>query len=635
MTISELARMAGVSISTVSKVMNNKDSSISQSTRERILQLAKEYHYSPTSSVRTKAVRTLTIGVIFRSSQRMNLALNGMIASAQEKGYTILIRESGEDLGEEYKNISALMSYDVDGILWEPVSEGSLGYADELEAKGISYLLFNLGVEDALNLDYKAMGYYAVQQLISRGHQSIACLLTEGTRTDAFADGYRQCLFDNGLPRNEEMIFSSINENLMWKISNHTISAVISSHFKTATELYDAVHELYYNLPYDISLISLKDAGRSSINYPKISTITIPYYEYGAYMCRELIRSIENPEAELPSGSFSHDIVLDDLYTVGIPYNSHMKKTIVVGSINIDNYLNVEELPYSGKTVKSFISSSYAGGKALNTAVGISKLGHQVSVIGNVGNDSESDIIFSALNAYHINPSAVKRCQGQKTGQAHIFVQPDGESMITIMSGANNTLTVSDVVRNQSLFDNASFCILQTEVPTDCLIEAARISRARGIRTVLKPATSGALPEELIKNIDILIPNQNELADICPGKGSMKEQAKSLLLMGAGTVIVTLGDQGCYMVSADSEKYYPAQDFDAIDASGACDAFISSLVSYLIYGYDMDKAIRISHYAAGFSVTRQGVIPSLIDRNSLESYIRQREPELLEKQRSE
>ena len=109
MTINELAKMAGVSISTVSKVMNNKDSSISKATRERILELAKEYHYSPPSSPLSKKTRTLTIGVVFRSSGRINLTLNGILDAAQEKGYTPLLRESRDDLSTERKNLLAVI----------------------------------------------------------------------------------------------------------------------------------------------------------------------------------------------------------------------------------------------------------------------------------------------------------------------------------------------------------------------------------------------------------------------------------------------------------------------------------------------------------------------------------------------
>ena len=628
MTINELAKLAGVSISTVSKVMNNKDDSISQSTRERILKIAKEYHYTPMVSAQKKQ-RSLSLGVIFRSAKRMNLMLSGMIDAAQKKGYTLLVRDSADDMDTEHKNISALISYNVDGLLWEPAGDDSLKLAEELNAQDIPYLLFNSGCPGAINLDYRKMGYFAASVLIEHGHRDIACLLAEGSRTEAFAEGYKQCLFDHQLPLNEELIFTGITGSLRHKIAAHTISGIIVSHFRMAVELYEEVHSLYYELPYDLSLISLRDAGRSEMNYPKISSIDIPFYDYGAHMAAQLIALLERDEAAGASEP-SFPIRLDDLETVGVPFNDHSKRVMVVGSINIDNYLNVDALPYSGKTVKSVMASSYPGGKGLNTAAGISKLGHQVSLIGKVGNDAESDVIFSSLNSHHVDPSGVRRCRDAKTGQAHIFVQPDGASMITIMSGANNLLAPSDVEAAHKLFENASFCIMQTEVPIDTLIRAAELARSMGLKTVLKPSTSGRLPAELIKNIDIIVPNESELNDILPESGGgLEEKAKELLSLGAGTVIVTLGDRGCYVRDKNHGQYYPAQEFDPIDSSGACDAFISSLVSYLLYGYGMDEAIRISHYAAGFSVTRQGVVPSLIDRSSLESYIRRKEPELL------
>ena len=630
MTINELAKMAGVSISTVSKVMNNKDSSISKTTKERILELAKEYHYSPPSSPLSKKTRTLTIGVVFRSSGRINLTLNGILDAAQEKGYTPLLRESRDDLSTERKNLLALLSYNVDGILWEPVSEDSLAFTEDIEAKGVPYIIFNHSSEDAMDIDYRSLGYLACEELIKRGHQHIACLLTEGERSEGFEAGYRQCLFDNRMSLSEDQIFPSITDKLLWGISRHRISGVVSSHFRTATRLYDEIHALYYTLPYDVSLISLRDAGKSGAGYPRISTMTIPHYEYGAFMCGKLINVIEDPSQDLPSGPFRHEIHLDSTDTIGIPYDSRKKHMVVLGSVNIDNYLNVEALPYSGKTVKSYISASYAGGKGLNTAVGVSMLGHQAALIGNVGSDAGSDLIFSTLNSFHINPSTVRRIQGEQTGQAHIFVQPDGESMITIMSGANNQLNVSDIEKDIRIFENAACCLLSTEIPLDTIERAAAISREKGITTILKPATCGELPSSILKNVDILIPNESELNEICPSGKDLKEKAQRLMDLGAGSVIVTLGERGSILINRNGEKLYPAHKFDAVDSSGACDAFISALASYLLYGYDMDRAIRIATYAAGLSVTRQGVIPALTDKNSLESYIRQREPELLD-----
>ena len=84
-------------------------------------------------------------------------------------------------------------------------------------------------------------------------------------------------------------------------------------------------------------------------------------------------------------------------------------------------------------------------------------------------------------------------------------------------------------------------------------------------------------------------------------------------------MIVTLGKNGCYMKTASEELRLPAENFLSIDNTGAGDAFISALASYLLYGYEMKDAIRIANLAAGFSVTRRGVAPALIDKSTLDA----------------
>ena len=109
----------------------------------------------------------------------------------------------------------------------------------------------------------------------------------------------------------------------------------------------------------------------------------------------------------------------------------------------------------------------------------------------------------------------------------------------------------------------------------------------------------------------------------------MKEQAEALLECGIETVIITLGERGCYVRTKDWEESFPAAVFTPVDNTGASDAFISALASYLMYGYPLKKAVHIATYAAGFCISREGVVPALIDKSSLESYINQTEPELL------
>lgn len=201
--------------------------------------------------------------------------------------------------------------------------------------------------------------------------------------------------------------------------------------------------------------------------------------------------------------------------------------------------------------------------------------------------------------------------------------------MISIMSGANDALTSQDLYEVERLFDNTAFCLVQTEVSMETVIEACRLAKKHGAQTILKPAACGVLTRDLLNNVDIIVPNAEEIQEICPFASNMEERADFLLKEGVRTVIVTLGARGCYVRTETDSEYFPAVPFDVIDASGACDAFISALASYLMEGYSLQEAVKVATYAAGFSISREGVTPSLIDRNTLEAYIMQKEPELL------
>lgn len=627
MNIRELAELAGVSASTVSKIMNNKDSSISPSTRERVLQIAKQYNYQSYSSLLDKGTTTLTLGVVFRRASTINMTLNGILKAAQDAGYTVMLRESGDDLEREARNLSVLCSHHVDGMIWEFVDQASAEQLQVLSRYNIPAVIFHSDYEGAANIDYEELGYNAVQTLIDAGHTGIACINTPGTGMEAFVAGYRKCLFQNRIPLEEELIYDRIDSALMHKIASHAISGIVSSRYTAAANLYDAVKELHYEIPYDISLVSLRDDLWEKDVLRPISTFTIPHYEFGEYLCNRLIGEIERGETSFPA--FGKSVVLDNDDSVGIPYNNHSKKIAVIGSINIDNYLKMSVLPRTGKTVNSSLSASYVGGKAINEAVGAAKLGQRVSVIGRVGNDVDSDLVFQELNAHGIDAIGVKRCSGYRTGQAYIFVQSDGDSMISIMSGANEALTPQDIRESERIFENAAFCLIQTEIPMETVAEACRIARKYGAQTILKPVACGVLPAELLCNVDVIVPNAEEINAICPLEEDMDRQAEYLLAQGVGTVIVTLGAEGCFVKTKQDAEYFPAVPFDVIDASGAADAFISAFASYLLGGHTLHDAVKIASYAAGFSISREGVAPALIDKNTLEAYIMQREPELL------
>lgn len=626
MTIKEIAQMAGVSISTVSKIMNHKDDSISAETKERVLRIVKEFNYTPYSNTLVSSGKTFTLGVLMCSCND-NGILSGILEVAQEQGYTVLTTESGGNPDKEYKAANALCRHHVDAVLWEPASEDTLRCSHMFQSTGIPFLMFNAQqAAGACNMDFAQMGHDAAFALLQTQHRNIACLLAPGMLTEEFLTGYKQCLFEAGIPFQEQMVFHEVNDVLLHDIAVHSITGIVSSHFTSALHLYGTLNHLHYHVPSDVSLVSLRSDARENIDFPLISTITIPYSDFGRHLCGSLIQSIEQGEAIPP---FEPVLSIGNTATIQVPFDCQSQKITVVGSINIDNYLKVEELPVTGKTVQTTASSLYPGGKGINQSIGASRLGAQVALIGAVGNDMDSNLILSSLNDQSIDSSSIRKCADCATGKAYIFVQPDGNSMISILSGANEALCPEDILHNERAFKNSSHCLIQTEVPQAALIQAGRLAHKYGAKTILKPSACSFLEPELLKYTDIIVPNINEINILCPGK-DLGEQADAFLSAGIETVIITLGGNGCYLKTAECEEYFPAQNFTAVDNTGAGDAFICALAVYLQKGYSIRSSIQIATYAAGFSVSREGVTPSLIDQSTLESYIRQKEPRLLE-----
>ena len=240
----------------------------------------------------------------------------------------------------------------------------------------------------------------------------------------------------------------------------------------------------------------------------------------------------------------------------------------------------------------------------------------------------DAELIYSSLRAQGIDTGAVRCSSDNVTGKAYIFVQRNGDSMISILAGANASLSPDDIQKNRRYFENCRFCLVQTEVPKSTVLAACRTARDCGVTTILKPSTCSVLEPEILQYVDILVPNLNEISLLRP-EGTIEEKAGYFLEQGVGTVIVTLGAEGCYVKNRDWEERIPAVKFKAVDNTGACDAFISALAVYLQRGRTLKQAVQIATYAAAFSITREGVSPSLIDHRSLEAYIYQECPYLL------
>lgn len=622
MNIKDIAELAGVSTSTVSKIVNHKDGSITDATRDRVLELVKKYHYTPYASSKPNTT-SWRIGVLLSSSISLDSTLDGIIQQAQAGGYGTLVFNSYSDHRQEERNIQAAIEHRVDGIIWEPIDRQSLELKLIIKAKKIPELTIGpLGDDQSALLPYEEAAYSLTQELINRNHSSIACLLSTGRRRQSFLRGYRRCLFDNNLEFHNDMVLDNIDDELTRVMENRHVTGIIASHYRHAMELLQFAEALHYRFPQDLSLVSLRNDTSEHLHYPgnpEISSYNMKNADFGAHLCSRIIHTIEHKKTK--PKAFNNTFVLDNEETIGQPPNMRHKKIVVIGSINVDTYLAAPTLPKPGMTITTRNFTSTPGGKATNQAVGVAKLGHRVSLIGNVGSDTSADYIYSTMNKAHVDTTGVMRIKGSDTGKAYIFVDDKGESMISLVAGANDTLATNDITARDHIFNNTAYCLIQTEIPLDTVYEACKAAKRHHAITIVKPSSCPHLPDDILASTDILVPNRNEIETLFPGPGSIIDKARYAISGGVGTVIVTLGDQGCTLITEKTNQDFPANRTKVIDDTGAGDAFISCLASCLLENQPLEEAVCIANLAAGFSVAHEGAIPSLIDRHQLKTLL--------------
>lgn len=632
MTIKEIAKLAGVSISTVSKIVNQKDQNINPKTRERVLQIVKEYNYTPYGTVRTlSTAKSFIIGVLLRNASRSTAILNGILQTAQKHGYNIMLFDSHKDPELELRHITSLCRNQVDGVIWEPVNFSSCQNEHHFTDQNISICYINGRMQEASYcIDYEQLGYALARKLIDYKHTKIACLMKkESRRSEMVFAGFKKCLFDNQIPFDKKMQLYHNDHSIYQKILASRITGIVTTHYTTALSLYEQMDMLHYRIPSDLSVVSLKEESQNDISFPHIASIPIQHSEFGGYVCENLIAKCEKVPDCTESFLFSVNPVFDTESSIEIPSFYRSKKIVVVGSINTDYTFNVDQIPQIGKTTRISNLTTSLGGKGANQAVGAAKLGREVSLIGEIGQDTDSDFIIDILEKQRVDTHGIHRDIKLPTGRAYIYVEKSGEGTITVFSGANQNLTPESIRSRQHLFEKAGYCLLSTEIHQGTILEASTIARKYNVKTILKPSALESFPPELAPYIDIVVPNRKEAALLCPHCDTVEQQADYLFGLGIPTVIITLGHEGCYLKTESQQQYFGASDSVSVDTTGGADAFVSALAAYLTEGYSMEQAIRIATYAAGFCISRQGVVPALVDRSTLNAHIRRLEPDLL------
>lgn len=618
MRLEDIANLAGVSNSTVSKVVNGKDKGINAETRERVLKVVKEHNYTPYASVlRSGSAKSFLLGVLVDEFIGAEPLLNGMIEMAQRHNYSVLLCRSFGDRKTELQSITKLCKQRVDAVLWQPLEEGSLAEKKHFEARDIPIFLLKSTPEikgtNVFSFGYQEMAYRATEALVKKGHVAIECITDPGTpMAQAFFRGYERCLFEHQIPLSGEVWWNG-------RLSDTTTGIVCQS-AQIARDILRQASLHNIRVPRNVSIVALTDEQENEQSSAEtISYLHIPFSGFGAHITGRMIDEIEKKEPS--TKRFSWDVTALSDNGIDVPPSFLTKRIVVIGSLNMDVTIHTAHPPEIGRTIPADSWDTVPGGKGLNQAIGISRLGGRASLIGKVGKDYDGVTIFSLLNENSVDTSGVYTSETVATGKAYINVQNNGESSISIFAGANGCLTSEDLDAYEGLFMEAGFCLLPMELPQETIMHAALLAQKHGVKIILKPTLSSVIADQMLELVDIFVPNRKEAQALCPHLTSVKEQADYFLGKGVNTVIITLGHQGCYIKNKDLELSFPAMSVEALDTTGGADAFIAALATRLSEQDNLPLAVEFATCAAGLSVCRPSVTPALPDRRTVELYL--------------
>jgi len=291
---------------------------------------------------------------------------------------------------------------------------------------------------------------------------------------------------------------------------------------------------------------------------------------------------------------------------------------VVVGSLNQDTTVRVARLPQPGETVLGQGHFSDAGGKGANQAVAAARLGSTVAMVGMVGADAAGARLLQSLREAGVSATSVGRSTEVATGLALITVDERGENMIVVSPGANGALLPQNVRASAEILEAAAITLLQLEIRTDTVAEAAEIS---GGKVILNPAPARFLEPGLLANVDVLIPNRTELGVLTgsPEPRTVEEAARlASTFDGPHAVVVTLGADGALLVEGGDAVHVPSVAVDSVDPTGAGDAFCAGMADALVQGSSTEDAVRWAVRCGAAATLRWGAQASLPTREDVE-----------------
>lgn len=298
-------------------------------------------------------------------------------------------------------------------------------------------------------------------------------------------------------------------------------------------------------------------------------------------------------------------------------------KIIVVGSSNTDMMIRTERLPGPGETILGGDFIMNPGGKGANQAVAARRLGVKVAFVCRLGADMFGDKAVDGYLKEGIDVTYISRDVDKPSGVALITVDSHAENCIVVASGANASLSAADIDNAVKAIADSDIMLMQLESPMETVEYAAKVAKGLGVKVILNPAPApkDGIPEGVLENVDLIIPNSTE-AEMLSGihitdYESALDAAKKISSKGIGQVIITLGAKGSLVFDNGKETVVPSVKVEAVDTTAAGDTFCGAVAVALSEGKTLAEAAGFAAKASAVTVTRMGAQPSIPYREEI------------------
>ena len=292
-----------------------------------------------------------------------------------------------------------------------------------------------------------------------------------------------------------------------------------------------------------------------------------------------------------------------------------MSRVVVVGGINLDIVMRVPRIPRPGETVHGGRIGRYPGGKGSNQAVAAARAGAAVAMVGAVGQDEAGKELVASLHAAGVDTDHVALTPDAATGTAMIAVDSSGANSIAVAEGANLSVRPEDVAKAVAAL-NPAVVVVQREVP-ETAVRAALEHAPEGAMRVMNASPvdpDTALP---LDSIDLLVVNEIEVSDLLGTpvtSADAPDAARRLAVDVTRGCVITLGDDGLAAHVDGQDLHLSAHLINAVDTTGAGDAFCGAMAASLALGASVTTALAWGNAAGALAASRPGAQPSMPTR---------------------